>query len=300
MGSTSLNQLIAWMGSYADALEDSQTSLKIKIKTLQTLKINQSQLIQAEKMSSLSKMVVGIAHEINNPVNFIHGNLKYANQHVQDLLGLLDLYQAQYPTPNLSIQTAIEDVDLDFLRSDLSKILVSMKVGTERVREIVLSLRNFSRLDEAAQKQVDICEGIDSTLIVLSHRIQQGVEIVKDYAYTGQTSCYPAQLNQVFMNIISNALDAMESSEINRPKIFIRTEEKDQQLIISIEDNGPGIPDTIKNKIFDPFFTTKSVGEGTGLGLSVSYQIVQEHDGLLTVENVSPQGTKFEIALPIS
>ncbi|MEO1396782.1 MAG: ATP-binding protein [Cyanobacteria bacterium J06634_5] len=303
MLATALNQLITWMGEYSEALQASQTELSEKIQersqALSQLKDTQSQLIQAEKMSGLGEMVAGIAHEINNPINFIHGNLSHASQYTTDLLSLLDLYQKNYPNPTPDIQTVLEDIDLDFVKSDFANILTSMKVGTMRTREIIISLRNFARLDESERKPVDLSMGMDSTLLILNHRIKQGVEIVKDYTLSEWVNCYPAQLNQVFMNILSNALDALESSQTATPKIFIRIEQKENKAIISIRDNGPGIPAEVKARIFDPFFTTKPVGKGTGLGLSICYKIVQKHNGTLSVEQVSPQGTEFVIELPL-
>ena len=298
-----LNQLITWMGKYSDELKASQAALSNEVKersqALSTLKETQSQLIQAEKMSSLGEMVAGIAHEINNPINFIHGNLIYANQYAENLLNLINLYQKHYPNPADDIQAVIEDIELDFLRSDFSNILGSMKVGTERTKEIVISLRNFSRLDESEYKSVDLSAGIDGTLLILNHRIKQGVEIIKDYTYSGLVDCYPAQINQVFMNILSNALDALESHQTDVPKIVIHIEKQEDQAIVKFRDNGPGIPDEGKTRIFDPFFTTKPVGKGTGLGLSICYTIVQKHHGTLSVERVVPQGTEFVIVLPL-
>ncbi|MEM9091456.1 MAG: ATP-binding protein [Cyanobacteria bacterium P01_F01_bin.53] len=304
MLATALNQLITWMGEYSEALQASQAALREKIQersqALSQLKDTQSQLIQAEKMSGLGEMVAGIAHEINNPINFIHGNLSHASQYTTDLLTLLDLYQKSYPNPTPDIQRVIEDIDLDFVKSDFANILTSMEVGTTRTQEIVISLRNFARLDESERKPVDLSMGIDSTLLLLNHRIKQGVEIIKDYTLSERVTCYPAQLNQVFMNILSNALDALESSQTKTPKIVIRIERKENKAMISIRDNGPGIPTEVKAKIFDPFFTTKPVGKGTGLGLSIGYKIVQKHNGKLSVEQISPQGTEFVLELPFS
>ncbi|MEM6252769.1 MAG: ATP-binding protein [Cyanobacteria bacterium P01_D01_bin.156] len=299
---TALNQLITWMHDHTNALRQSQTALNIEIEersqALQQLKRTQTQLIQAEKMSSLGTMVAGIAHEINNPINFIYGNLKFIDEYTTDLLNLIHLFRKKYSTPDTDIQAEVDRIDLLFIESDLPEVLNSMKIGTDRVHEIVSSLRNFSRLDESEQKTVNLQDGIESTLLILNYRIRRGVKITKNYAESGLFHCYPAQLNQVFMNIITNALDALESSNVDSPEITICTEKINNQTIIRIKDNGPGIPEEIRSKIFDPFFTTKPVGQGTGLGLSICYQIVQKHYGTLSVESVFPQGTEFFVALP--
>jgi PAS domain S-box-containing protein len=283
--------------------------------TLHELQRTQSQLIQSEKLSSLGQMVAGVAHEINNPINFIHGNLVPATEYTQDLLGLLELYQQHYPNPPSEIEEEIETIDLEFLKIDVVKLLNSMRVGTQRIREIVLSLRNFSRLDEADFKQVDIHEGIDSTLMILQNRLKATPErpeitLVKEYASLPPVECYPGQLNQVFMNILANAIDALEEYNqrrsygevVNSPNcIRVYTENSsDNQVIIRISDNGAGMTPEVQAKLFDPFFTTKSVGKGTGLGLSISYQIVVEkHGGKLSCQSTLGKGTEFAIAIPI-
>lgn len=287
---------------------------------IQELKQAQTQLVQSEKMSSLGQMVAGVAHEINNPVSFIYGNLNHANQYITDLLGLLDLYQENYPHPVAEIQDRAEEIDLEFILEDLPNMLNSMQVGADRIREIVLSLRNFSRLDESELKQADIHEGIDSTLLILQHRLrpqattkergpQPEIQVIKKYGNLPLVECYPGQLNQVFMNILANAIDALSESVVaslekekpTYPQIYIRTlVVKDNHVAIAIRDNGPGIPESARAKLFDPFFTTKPVGQGTGLGLSISYQIiVKKHHGRLKCQSLPGQGTQFLIAIPI-
>jgi signal transduction histidine kinase len=279
---------------------------------LQALKQTQSQLIQSEKMSSLGQLVSGIAHEVNNPINFIHGNLKHADEYSQNLLTLIRLYQQQYPQPPLVVQTYTEAIDLAFLQEDLPKLLASMQMGTERIRQIVLSLRNFSRLDEAEMKPVDLHEGIENTLLILNGRLKQGIHVIKEYGSLPLVDCYPAQLNQVFMNLIANAIDALEESQNaavaysmgnarpSAPSITIRTGQVDQHHIsVQICDNGPGIAPDVQAKLFDPFFTTKAVGKGTGLGLSICYQIIEKHQGTIKVVSAIGQGTEFSILLPL-
>jgi signal transduction histidine kinase len=271
----------------------------------QELKQTQSQLIQTEKMSSLGQMVAGIAHEINNPVNFIGGNIDYANKYIQDLTDLVTLYQEYYPNPPDAILERIEDIELEFLREDLPKTLSSMKMGADRIREIVVSMRNFSRSDDGNMKSADIHEGIDSTLVILNHRLKQGIQVIKQYGKLPAVECSPAQLNQVFMNVIGNAIDALE--EVKKgdkgysPTILISTEvTADNTVTVKIRDNGPGIAAGCAQQIFDPFFTTKSIGKGTGLGLAISYQIVAKHQGKIEVNSQIGQGTEFVITLPVA
>ena len=271
----------------------------------QELKQTQSQLIQTEKMSSLGQMVAGIAHEINNPVNFIRGNIDYANKYIQDLTDLVTLYQEYYPNPPDAILERIEDIELEFLREDLPKTLSSMTMGADRIREIVVSMRNFSRSDDGNMKSADIHEGIDSTLVILNHRLKQGIKVIKQYGKLPAVECSPAQLNQVFMNVIGNAIDALE--EVKKgdkgysPTIWISTEvTADNTVTVKIRDNGPGIAPGCAQQIFDPFFTTKSIGKGTGLGLAISYQIVAKHHGKIEVNSQIGQGTEFVITLPVA
>jgi two-component system NtrC family sensor kinase len=271
----------------------------------QELKQTQSQLIQTEKMSSLGQMVAGIAHEINNPVNFIGGNIDYANKYIQDLADLVTLYQEYYPNPPDAILERIEDIELEFLREDLPKTLSSMKMGADRIHEIVVSMRNFSRSDDGNMKSADIHEGIDSTLVILNHRLKQGIQVIKQYGKLPAVECSPAQLNQVFMNVIGNAIDALE--EVKKgdkgysPTIWISTEvTADNTVTVKIRDNGPGIAAGCAQQIFDPFFTTKSIGKGTGLGLAISYQIVAKHHGKIEVNSQIGQGTEFVITLPVA
>ena len=295
-----------------------QTQAQQLQEALQNLKQTEAQLVQNEKMSSLGQMVAGIAHEINNPINFIYGNLTYASDYIQDLLEILRLYQESYPNPNQEIQSQAEEIDLEFLTDDLPKLLNSMQAGTERIRRIVLSLRNFSRLDEAEKKSVNIHEGIDSSLLILQNRLKSSsketdIEVVKDYGELPLVECYAGQLNQVFLNVLSNAIDALENQPAPR-KISISTQviAKDRESIgtggnfpewiaISIRDNGIGMTEQVKKRLFDPFFTTKPVGKGTGLGLSISYQIVADkHGGKLNCVSAPGEGAEFAIEIPIS
>jgi signal transduction histidine kinase len=283
--------------------------------TLLKLQRTQSQLIQAEKMSSLGQLVAGIAHEINNPVNFIFGNLTYAHDYISDILGLIKLYQETYPEPTAEIADQIENIELDFLVEDVMKLLNSMKIGAERIREIVKSLRTFSRLDEAEVKAVDIHENLDSTLMILQNRLKaknnySPINVIKNYGKLPLIECYSGQLNQVFMNIIANAIDVLEDRQkrlteievkANPSQIIISTIiNQTNQVEIRIADNGLGMNQDIVDKIFDPFYTTKAIGKGTGLGLSISYQIiVEKHHGQLRCISELGKGTQFIIEIPL-
>ena len=281
---------------------------------LDELKATHSQLVQSEKMSSLGLLIAGVAHEINNPVSFIHGNLAYLKDYTQDLLHLLKLYQQHYPNPVPDIQQETENNDLDFLAEDLPKILSSMSIGVERICQIVQSLRNFSRHDDSQMKPMNLHEGIDSTLLILNHRLKGNgemppIEIIKQYGNLPPVECFPGPINQVFMNILSNAIDALddpnsqltfEEMSENPSQIKISTEVVGNFVEIKIYDNGPGITEEVKQRIFDTFFTTKPIGKGTGMGLSISYQIIVErHEGKLYCTSELGKGTEFTVKMPI-
>jgi two-component system, NtrC family, sensor kinase len=277
-------------------------------------------------MSTLGTLVAGVAHEINNPTSFIYGNLHYANEYIKDLLELVRLYQKHYPKPVAEIQAHARAVELDFLIEDLPKVLSSMATGAERIRHLVLSLRNFSRRDQSQMQSVNIHDGIESTLLILNNRLKANKErpaitLIKEYGELPLVECYPSQLNQVFMNLLGNAIDAIEELQVSRlkvagstqtnlqhanlqpatPWIRISTEvSASNRVTVRIADNGSGISEDAKGQLFDPFFTTKPIGKGTGLGLSISYQIVVEkHKGRLHCESVPGEGTEFLIEIPI-
>ena len=278
--------------------------------TLKQLQATQSQLIHKEKMSGLGQMVAGIAHEINNPVNFIHGNLGYIREYTHDLIDFFSLYEQTYPEPTIEIKQCRKELDIDFIKEDMEKMLSSMDMGTKRIREIVLSLRNFSRKDEARYKSVNIHEGLESTLLILGHRLNEqanraAISIVRDFGDLPLVECYAGQLNQVFMNILVNAIDAIDAeSEKNLPKpeqpqITIRTEYHTDSVVIGIADNGSGMPLDVKKRIFEPFFTTKAIGKGTGMGMAISHHLVtQQHRGKLTCFSDQGLGTEFVIEIP--
>jgi len=308
----------------AELLAKTQEQTEQLTRAIRELQQTQTQLIQTEKMSSLGQLVAGIAHEINNPVNFIYGNLSHASQYAQDLLEHLEMYQKHYSQRHPEIVDHEEEIELDFLTADLPKILTSMKVGAERIRQMVLSLRNFSRLDQSEKKAVNLHEGIDSTLLILQHRLKMktnspGIQVIKEYSDLPLINCYPGPLNQVFMNVLSNAIDALDQRDAQRSleeitdspsQIIISTalisdksdhrQSGTEKAIIKITDNGTGIPQEVINQIFNPFFTTKPVGKGTGLGLSISYQIVVEkHGGEFRCNSLPGKGTEFWIEIPI-
>ncbi|MBD2498207.1 ATP-binding protein [Nostoc sp. FACHB-280] len=304
-------------------LENSNAELEARVEartfelktTLSELQLTQAQVVQSEKMSSLGQLVAGIAHEINNPVNFIHGNITHLDEYTQNLLQMIYFCQERYSSHDPEIQALAQEIDLEFLKDDLQKMLSSMKMGTERIRNIVLSLRNFSRMDEAEFKTVDIHEGIESTLLILQYRLKDkpdraAIEVIRDYDNLPPIECYPGQLNQVFMNILVNAIDALDELDSKRTyqqiqenlsQIIISTSVIDSQLVeISITDNAQGMPEIVQKRLFDPFFTTKPVGKGTGMGMAISYQIITEkHKGKLQCFSTIGEGTKFIIQLPI-
>ncbi|MBD2445763.1 ATPase [Nostoc sp. FACHB-152] len=312
--------LLAYSQIYALTLTKLQLveeQSKIAKAGFRDLQHNYTRLLQNEKMAALGQLVAGIAHEINNPVNFIAGNIVHSIDYTESLLELISLYQQHYPKPVQEIQAKISEIDLNYVTADFPNLLASMKYGCDRIEEIVKSLRNFSRLDEADKKIVDIHEGMDSTLLILRSRFKEEINgkritLVKEYGNIPLIECYPGLLNQVFMNIVANAIDALvenfPSSSLkcnlpqNNPTICIRTElTNDQYVKICIADNGIGIAEDIQKHLFDPFFTTKPVGKGTGLGLSISYQIVVEkHRGQLNCLSTLGKGTEFIITIPVT
>jgi signal transduction histidine kinase len=294
----------------AELYQQSQAKAQELAQILQELQRTQSQMLQSEKMSSLGQLVAGVAHEINNPVNFIYGNLTYAEDYTQNLLKLLHLYQTHYPTPHPEVRDEAVAIDLEFLQADLPKLLTSMRVGADRIQKIVTSLRTFSRMDEAETKEVDIHEGIDSTLMILQNRLKAKsdrpeIQVIKQYSGSLRVECYAGQLNQVFMNILANAIDVLEESSTKRqlhkaPTITISTERVDAEWVrIAIADNGPGMPEAVQRQLFNPFFTTKPMGKGIGMGMSISYQIITEkHSGHLICCSTPGEGTEFVIRIP--
>ncbi|GAA6617932.1 sensor histidine kinase [Scytonema sp. NUACC26] len=334
----SLNSLIRKVAEYTQQLEQARLTLERRVQertqqllhknqelnlayeqlseALNELQQTQAQLIQKEKMSSLGNMVAGVAHEINNPINFIYGNIAYAKDYIGELQRLLLLYQKEYPQPTPAIQNLIEEIDFIFINEDLTKLMSSIKIGAQRIRDIILSLRNFSRLDEAEMKTVDIHEGLESTLLFVNHQFKDEIEVIKKYGNLPSIECYPAHLNQVFINILSNAIDALKELFIIKNSSLLQKEQRRirrieictenvtfddsvEGICIKIKDNGSGIEPKLQDKIFDPFFTTKEVGKGTGLGLWISYQIIQKHKGKIEVDSAWGEGTTFIITLPL-
>lgn len=325
-------QLGLFIQRKSDEIQLRQYADRLEV-TLKELKRTQSQIIQSEKMSSIGQLVAGIAHEINNPANFIHGNIRPAKDYQVDLFRLLDLYEQEYSQPNPAIIRQRNAIDLAFLRKDFPQLLDSMRNGSDRIRDIVKSLRNFSRLDEAVVKEVDLHEGLDSTLMILNSRLKshlkchsdrgevrelqqraamQAIQVVKHYGTLPLIQCYAGQVNQIFMNVLANAIDALEEDRLRNeadddpeitctPKIMITTDVIDHGWIrVTIADNGPGISPARQSQIFNPFFTTKPVGKGTGLGLSISYQIATEiHGGRFYCESELGEGTRFVLELPV-
>jgi signal transduction histidine kinase len=291
-------------------LQTSKANLKLRSQELEQaladVQSMQARLLVAEKMSSLGVLVAGIAHEINNPVSFIYGNIDHMEAYVAELMTLISVYQRCYPTPSEAVQACEEEVDLEFLLEDLPKTMKSMRIGAERIERIVLSLRTFSRMDEADYKTVDIHTGLESTLIILSHRLKEtnqrpAIQVIKDYGNLPPVACYAGQINQVFMNVLVNAIDALEEANTPDAEISISTNCLAEQVSVAIADNGPGIPAAIKGKIFDPFFTTKPVGKGTGMGMAISYQIVVDrHNGQFLCDSAVGKGTRFTIRLPLN
>lgn len=298
-----------------EAAEAAQAQAQKLERTLQELSNAQGQLVQAEKMASIGQLVAGVAHEINNPINFIAGNLFHSKEYLNDLLHLQRLYRQYVPNPPGEIADEIAAIDLDFLQEDFPRLLNSMKLGTDRICEIVASLRNFSRMDESELKSVNIHEGIESTLLLLKHRLKEqpdrrAIKVSQWYEDLPDVECYPGPLNQVFMNILANAIDAVEEDQLTQQPtspqsepghISIHTHLRDNTWVeIAIADNGCGIPETLQARIFDPFFTTKPVGKGTGMGMPISYQIViDRHQGRLQCLSTPGQGTRFIIQIPL-
>ncbi|MFQ4146409.1 response regulator [Chlorogloeopsis sp. ULAP02] len=272
---------------------------------LQELQRSQLHLVQSEKMSALGQLVAGIAHELNNPIGCLVSNLTPAFEYVSDLTQVIEFYQQSYPEAAQKLEQILGEVDIDFILQDLFKLLKSMKLSTERIKDISISLRNFSRSDATAKVQVNVHDGLESTLTILGHRLKAvgnrpAIEVIKNYGELPKVECYPGLLNQVFMNILANAIDALEETLPVNPQIRIQTAVADEYVVIQIADNGIGIPPEVQQKMFDYLFTTKALGKGTGMGLSISRQIIEEkHKGKLSLMSQAGQGTEFAIALPL-
>jgi signal transduction histidine kinase len=314
--------VLAKVIEFVENLEQSNAELVAKAQeNQQELERLKSNMLQMEKMAMLGQMVSGIAHEINNPINFIYGNLPYVEEHVGDLFEVLETYDEAYPEKVEDVENILEDIDLEYIQDDLPRIVKSLKTGSERIRDLVINLRNFYRRDEATMKPGNLHEGIESTLILLNNRYKQDIEVTKEFGKIPEVECHINQMNQVFMNVISNAIDCLlaqkeaekeaesesESKEAIKPSgkkrtIAIATKCLDSNRVaISITDNGPGMPDEVKNRIFEPFFTTKAIGLGTGLGLSISREIVEKtHHGSLSCISTVGEGSTFTIELPIA
>ncbi|WP_254565840.1 sensor histidine kinase [Oscillatoria sp. HE19RPO] len=293
-------------------LTDQDQQLQDSVQELHRL---QQHLLQMEKMSMLGQMVSGISHEINNPINFIYGNLPYVEEHVDDLFRVLEAYQEGYPDNAEAVEEILEEVELDYVLEDLPRIMGSLKVGAERIRDLVLTLRNFYRLDEPDMKVSDLQEGLEATLVLLNNRYKQNIEVVCEFGKIPKIECYINQINQVFMNLINNAIDALEEPDNSatyggeklerkpgKRKIIITTETlENNRVAITISDNGPGIAPDIETRVFEPFFTTKAMGVGTGLGLSISKKIIEEnHHGKIICTSKPNEGSTFRIELPVS
>jgi two-component system, NtrC family, sensor kinase len=314
--------VLAKVIEFVEKLEQSNAELVEKAQeNQQELERLKSNMLQMEKMAMLGQMVSGIAHEINNPINFIYGNLPYVEEHVGDLFEVLETYDEAYPEKVEDVESILEDIDLEYIQDDLPRIVKSLKTGSERIRDLVINLRNFYRRDEATMKPGNLHEGIESTLILLNNRYKQDIEVITEFGKIPEVECHINQMNQVFMNLISNAIDCLlaqkdaekeaesesESKEVIKPsgkkrKIAIATKCLDSNRVaISITDNGPGMPDEVKNRVFEPFFTTKAIGLGTGLGLSISREIVEQtHHGSLSCVSTVGEGSTFTIELPIA
>ncbi len=302
----SLQQACLYTKTQQQAFENAARARELA-ETLQQLRQTQSQLIQSEKMSSLGQLVAGLAHEINNPISFIYGNIPYVKTYVQDLIRLLKAYQDRYPDPIPELQELTKELELDFLLRDLPHLLQSMQVGTERIRELIVSLQNFSRLDHAARKEVDIHQGLESSIALLNKHLQGEIQVVRHYGELPLVECYPRQINQVFMNLLMNAVEALQRSKVEPKIVTLRTVAIHREAAnvawvqIAIADNGPGIPPEIQPKIFDPFFTTKEIGQGMGLGLAASYQtIVNQHQGQLQCHSNAEEGTELILEIPVN
>jgi len=284
--------------------------------SVEAFKQTQMQLVQSEKMSALGNLVAGVAHEINNPIGFLNGNIQPALDYINDVFGLIDLYQQEYSTPTVAIQDEIDAIDLNYIRQDLPKLVGSMREGVQRIWDISTSLRTFSRADSDRPVACNIHDGIDSTILILKHRLKATatrpeIQVIKEYGQLPSVECFAGQLNQVFMNILANAIDALDESNIGRSFEWIKTNpncitittkisDDKQQVIISIKDNGKGIAESVQQKIFDHLFTTKSVGKGTGLGLAIAKSIVElTHSGKLSFHSVLSEGTEFIIEIPV-